>query len=382
VLPVGLTVVLVTLGVIALPATTADGQRWTAAGLTIALLGAASLTVGGGSDVPAELARQVASGVTPRIVGEVGVALALLGLVAIGIGGRSVLPAIAVAMAVAFVVPLARAVGPGRSVGVAALAAGTLLLLWALTGLTGPGRLLRWLDEVMLDRAAHTHRRRSTLRRVVLIVALAPLIPVVMLSLQVLGALPAWYGALSGGPYSDAAAILLVLLLLAPVIALAGVWPLHGVAPGPWLSLAALGLLRFAAVALPAGVTHWQRLGIPLAVVGLAHGLARRRADLVLASGGLVGAWSTSVEGWIGSGLLFGSATVAALARRWPALVPHLPGALASAAWVVPLVGGALTLRAGLATEVVYTVLLTGLVAIGVAPRFRMLPRGVASLQS
>jgi len=69
-------------------------------------------------------------------------------------------------------------------------------------------------------------------------------------------------------------------------------------------------------------------------------------------------------------------------AARLPARAQGIPGAVRQMGWLVPGVGGMLALGGLLATQVVYSVLLVLLLALGLAPTFEWPMRGVASSDS
>lgn len=411
----GLFPALTALAVVVVLSASGPGRRWALAGLTLALLGASSLAVGAGSDVPRDLASLARAGLAPSWVIEAGFGLVLLGLGVMVIGARALVPGLGAAAVLLFAGPLLLAPGLAAALGIAAIGAATLAVAWGLVGLTRPGRVLHRLDALALAPTGAPEPRaaavsagvaaglvaaltphilaalggalaagvagmasaptRTPIRRLVFVAALAPLILATLLAVQILGPLPGGYAAVREGPFSEAAAILLVVLLLVPCVALAGVWPLHGAAPGTWLAPAVVGLLRFAAEALPAGLLHWQRVGIPLAVLGVAHGVARTRAELACAAAGLVGLWSGSL---VGGALLIVSATLLSLAGVVPALRGRGSERLQPAVWSLAAVGGALTLRAALQAEVVYTMVLVVVVMLGLAPRFQARASSVA----
>jgi hypothetical protein len=202
------------------------------------------------------------------------------------------------------------------------------------------------------------------------------------LSATIIGPLPASFATLPDGPFSDAASVLLVLLLGLVAHVASGGWPAGAVVPGVLLLPVAWALLgRFGAGAVPFGIVYWQPVAVPLTLVSMMYGLIRGRADLVCAALAMVGLWSGTSPGREGAALLVVGSLVLGAARL-PARAQGIPGAVRQMAWLVPGVGGMLVLGGLLTTQVVYSVLLVLLVALGLAPPFEWPVRGVASPDS
>lgn len=169
------------------------------------------------------------------------------------------------------------------------------------------------------------------------------------------GPLGGWIPSLVDGPFSPRAAQLLALLSLVAVVALAGAWPLHGATVPVLLAPAAIPVAgTFATLLVPDGVQWWQPLAAPLAIVAMAHALARRRLPVFFVAAGLFGLWTGQVSGALGGSLLvltgWGAAVgpVSWLARvRFPAPVHRLAG-------LVPAVGVAEVLRGGMHGEITW----------------------------
>lgn len=104
------------------------------------------------------------------------------------------------------------------------------------------------------------------------------LAPAYWLLATVAGPVGLGIGTLGDVPLSPAAEVLLALPLAAVVWGFAGLWPLHGFAPGPLLFPAGVLLwLRVAAPAVPDGLRYWEPLVGAAAVAGIWHAAATRR---------------------------------------------------------------------------------------------------------
>jgi hypothetical protein len=132
----------------------------------------------------------------------------------------------------------------------------------------------------------------SRLERAALAVGLAGLGIATWLTATIIGPLPATYSALGDGPIGDPAARMLMLFLSAPITVFLFDWRLNPAA------IALLG--RVGAELLPAGVTLWQGIAMPLALVLAVVATRRRRADLLAVAVGAFGLWSGSLVGRIG----------------------------------------------------------------------------------
>jgi hypothetical protein len=164
--------------------------------------------------------------------------------------------------------------------GLAALASPHVLLALGLCFAAGGLRLVA-SDTTRLQRAA-------------LALGLAGLGIATWLTATIIGPLPALYSALGDGPIGDPAARMLMLLLLAPSTVYLADWRLNPA------TVALLG--RVGPELLPAGVTLWQGVAMPLALVLAVVGARRRRFDLLAVSVGAFGLWSGTLVGRIGGG--------------------------------------------------------------------------------
>jgi hypothetical protein len=152
-------------------------------------------------------------------------------------------------------------------------------------------------------------RDTTRLERVALSIGLAGLGVATWLTATIIGPLPATYSALGDGPIGDPAARMLMLFLSAPITVYLADWRLNPAA------VALLG--RVGAELLPAGVTLWQGIAMPLALGLAVYALRRRRRGLLAVAIGAFGLWSGSLWGRIGGGLALGAHMVepGALAR-------------------------------------------------------------------
>jgi len=136
----------------------------------------------------------------------------------------------------------------------------------------------------------------SRLQRAALAIGLAALGTASWLMATIIGPLPATYAALGDGPIGDPAARMLMLLLAVPV----AVYLFDAK-----LIPAAIALLgRVGAEMLPAGVTLWQGVAMPLALVLGAVAIRRRRMDLLAVALGAFGLWSGALVARIGAGMV------------------------------------------------------------------------------
>ena len=164
--------------------------------------------------------------------------------------------------------------------GTAALASPNVLVALGLCFAAGGIRLV----------ASETGR----LERAALAPALAGLGIATWLMATIIGPLPATYSALGDGPIGDPAARMLMLFLLAPITTYLADWRLNPAA------VALLG--RVGADLLPAGVTLWQGVAMPFALVFAVVAMRRRKLELVAVAVGAFGLWSGSLVGRIGGG--------------------------------------------------------------------------------
>lgn len=409
---IGLSWGLLALAAVVLGTSAGDRLRWGVTGLVLAALGAASLEAGAGSDVPAQLARLAATATADRGFLEISVGILLLGVAVTAVGSRSWAVLAALVLLAAYGWPLLQVTGLVRPIGYAAAGGGAVALLWAAAGALRPGRVAGretpstgWLPLTTLGlgiAAAAAPNALLTLGCAGGGIALAALLPVragkagrlvlplallltgfaLALSVTIIGPLPASFAALPDGPFSDAASVLLVLLLGLVAHVTSGGWPAGVAVPGVLLLPVAWALLgRFGAGAVPFGIAYWQPAAVPLTLASLAYGLMRGRADLVCSALAMAGLWSGTGPGRVGAALLVVVGLVLG-ADRLPARAPGIPVSAWRVGWLVPGIGGVLVLGALLTTQVVYSVLLVLLLALGLAPSFRWPRRGVAPSDS
>lgn len=195
----------------------------------------------------------------------------------------------------------------------------------------------------------------SRLQRAALALGLAGLGIATWLAATIIGPLSATYAALGDGPIGDPAARMLMLFLSVPVTVFLFDWRLHPAA------VALLG--RLGAELLPAGVTLWQGIAMPLALVLAAVALRKRRPDLVAVAVGAFGLWSGSLLGRIGGGVVLGARMMGQ---------GDLPRVLGGAGFLVVIAGS-------WRIQFVYTVVLALLVVFSTIFDFRASYRPTAA---
>lgn len=332
--------------------------------------------------------------------------LALLGLAGLGIGGSRSPLVLAVLLVTWLIRPLLTAAGLIPSLLVAlglGLGLGVLVLLMRVVR---PGRLLLFLDAV----PEGDRDKRMTIAsmwgdrwgRVVLTAAaigvvspeatslflaailsavtvtlvsprpglragfpLAPVLSAIALGmalwylLTVSGRLIQPVASLGNMPVSPVGERLVVGLLLVGAAGLTGLWPLHSMASGHILApVAAVLIGRVAARAAPAGVEYWQRIALPLLIVGAWHGLARRGMATVLVAAGMFGLWTGTRAGSIGGALLVAAAVVPVASDTLSTRIRDLPRWTHAAGVTILGWGGYGVAEGGLAVEVAWTTLL------------------------
>lgn len=185
----------------------------------------------------------------------------------------------------------------------------------------------------------------------------APLLFLILLwSLHLSGPLGGWIPNLIDGPFSPRAARLLAAMTALVLVPLAGLWPLHGVAVPVLLApvVVAVGGL-FAVPLIPDGIQWWQPILAPLAVVAMAHALARRLPAQVLMAAGVFGLWTGTLAGALGGAVLVMSAWALVMVPvSWAARLPVGPVA-ARLLWVPAVAGAIALLHGAITTEVTYT---------------------------
>jgi hypothetical protein len=308
-----------------------------AAGLSLVLLAAASDRVGGPS-----------SGTTFATVNEM---LTILGSVVVVVaaviamtGGRRASEASS-----SPVVPQSQVPNPQP-----------LLLIGLALAAAAPHLLLVELGIVLVLVAAARVALASQRFRwlALLVIGGGALGAALVLAVTILGPTGGRMSGLRDGPFSPAAERLLVLLLGAGTLLLAGLPPVHR---APWgIGLAPLAAIMMGRVALPAfpgGVIEWQPLAmLLLAGAGVGAALTRRWPALAVAAGltslwsgvpsGVLAAQLLVIWGWllaISAGLRLGRLPNAA--DRWTRL-----------ALLVPALAALPALEAGLGAQVVLSV--------------------------
>ncbi|HUG28042.1 MAG TPA: hypothetical protein VMK53_07060 [Gemmatimonadales bacterium] len=184
-----------------------------------------------------------------------------------------------------------------------------------------------------------------------------PLLFVILLwSLHLSGPLGGWIPNLINGPFSPRAAQLLAAMTAGALVPLAGLWPLHGVSV-PILAaplVVAVGAV-FAALLIPDGIQWWQPILAPLAVLAMAHALARRLPAQFLMAAGVFGLWTGTRAGALGGAVLVMSAWALVMVPvSWAARLPVTPVA-ARLLWLPTVAGAIALLHGAITTEVTYT---------------------------
>lgn len=189
-----------------------------------------------------------------------------------------------------------------------------------------------------------------------------------VLMLTILGPGGGSIAALADGPFSPPAERLLVMLLGAGALLLAGIPPFTRTPGGLALApLAAILMARVAVPALPGGMLEWQPLAMLLLLLsgGLAAFRGRGAAFAVVA--GLAGLWSGEPSAAFASLVLvlFGWLSEQAAAGRLGPL-RRLPARGTGLPVVIPAVAALPVLAGGLRSQVVLSVALvaTGIVAL------------------
>jgi len=288
-----------------------------AAGLVLVLLGAASNRVGGPS-----------SGTTFATVNEV---LIVLGaVIVLGAAGVAVVRA-----------------GSARDSASSRLAPQSpapnshpLLFIGLTLALAAPHLVVVELGILLALVAAvrDTLREKRLVWLAVLILGAGMLGAAFVVATTILGPEGGRITALAEGPFSPAAERMLVMLIGAGTLLLAGLPPLHG---SPWgLGLAPLTAIMLGRIVLPAfpgGALEWQPMAMLLcAGAGISAALTRRWAALATAAG-LAVLWSGIPSGVLAAGVLVlwgwlldlvdrgGRPRMSKLPERWSGLVMLVP---------------------------------------------------------
>ena len=186
-----------------------------------------------------------------------------------------------------------------------------------------------------------------------------------LLMLTIVGPEGGSIAALPEGPFSPPAERLLVMLLGAASLLLAGIPPFGRASSGlPLAPLAAILLARLVAPVLPGGLLEWQPLAMLLLLLSGALAVFRGRWAALAVVAGLVGLWSGEPSAAFASLVLVlvGWLTEQAASGRLGPLRP-LPAPWTGLPLVVPALAALPVLEGGLRTQVVLSV---ALVAVGI----------------
>ncbi|MGE5231384.1 MAG: hypothetical protein ACM3NS_06555 [Deltaproteobacteria bacterium] len=192
------------------------------------------------------------------------------------------------------------------------------------------------------------------------------------LPVATLGLLPVWWllatiagpvglgtASLGDVPLSPRAEILLALPLALVVWSCLGLWPAHRLFSGGLLAPLAVALwLRVARPALADGLAHWQPVLMPLGVVGVWAGALGGRGSAILNALAFV-ALASGAAGSTAALLLAAAALALAASPglAGPQAVRRLADRLA---WGIAILALPLLLKAGLRTQVTYTLAAAG----------------------
>jgi hypothetical protein len=165
---------------------------------------------------------------------------------------------------------------------------------------------------------------------------------------------------LRDAPFSSAGETLLAALLLPATLLLAGVWPFGALAGGPRLApLGALLLLFMVVPMLPEGLEHWRSAYAGWLVLAALVAAATATWPRVMACAGLFAIAC-------GSGVAFGAGAALTVIASVLSLRSVSGEALLRLAYLAAGACGIAALRATLANEVVYSVLMLLVVGVGV----------------
>lgn len=223
---------------------------------------------------------------------------------------------------------------------------------------------------VLVAAARSTLRARRRWWLTVLVIGGGMLGAAFVLAVTILGPVGGGMLGLRDGPFSPAAERMLVMLLGAGTLLLAGLPPVHRAPWGLGLApLAAIVMVRLALPALAGGVGEWQPLAMLLvAGAGAAAAFARRWPAFAVAAG-LASLWSGVPAGALAAQILVLWGWLLHLAAEgrlgW---IPKLGDRWAGLALLVPALAALPALEAGLGAQVVLSVTL---VVAGVAALLR-----------
>ena len=199
------------------------------------------------------------------------------------------------------------------------------------------------------------------------------------LMLTIIGPGGGTIAALSDGPFSPPAERLLVMLLGAAVLLLAGIPPFSRTPPGLALApLAAILMARLVVPVLPGGLLEWQPLAMLLLLVsgGFAAFGGRWAAFAVVA--GLAGLWSGEPSAAFAALVLvlFGwLAELAGSGRLGP--IGRLPAGWHGLPLVIPALAALPVLAGGLRSQVVLSVALVATAIVALVFRGARRPEGI-----
>jgi hypothetical protein len=199
-----------------------------------------------------------------------------------------------------------------------------------------------------------------------LLPAAALLFLILLWSRHLSGPLGGWIPGLIDGPFSPRAAQLLAAMAAMALVPLAGLWPLHGVSVPVLLApvVVAVGGV-FAALLIPDGIQWWQPILAPLAVVAMAHAIARRLPAQFLMAAGVFGLWTGTLAGAFGGAVLVMSAwALVMVPGSWAARLPVTPVG-ARLLWLPSVAGAIALLQGAITTEVTYTLAAVLIAAAG-----------------
>ena len=247
--------------------------------------------------------------------------------------------------------------------------AGVLLLIGALIALIPIATTLLVGTAVAAIGLQGVARERELVGRSwVLPAFMLTLVPAAWLLLTAAGSAVPSVATLPDAPLSPAAEAWIVPWLCLAAWGLSGLWPVQGLVPPPILApLAGLIMVRLGADALPQGTQAWQTIVAPLTVIALWWAGATARTAMGLAAAAMFAAITSPAGQGDGALLLFALAGVAAALPLvpFPVTTPRwLPPRLG---WLVPAIAAWPALEAGLRSQVVYTVLMAGGVAMAAA---------------
>lgn len=251
------------------------------------------------------------------------------------------------------------------------LAAGTVTLRWAVAALAvlailSPDFGVSLVCAALLALLLYVRApRRVPLDRLpVLPLAAVAMLSAAWLAWRAAGADGLAVAGLGDAAFSPALQTLLGVLVLPSFFVLAGVPPFDRFVPGAVLAPVAAAVLAHSVVpGLPDAVEHWRSAGALWLVLGAADAVRRQRSALVLACVALFALLVGGEQARTAGALL---SLVAALFELAPAMPRPTPAWAVRAGLAVALAAWGMALRPALATEVVYSVGMVVVLAVGV----------------